>query len=552
MIDIGAPHRSVRDVEPMWRGRKTDSDGRVLGTRSLLVLSLACLVLTGAVVPVAAGVGSAAETPGSPPAATAGPVTLTEPTSARSDCAGGGSAPARTGQVDRDGRLPEPLRAIGVASAHASGYTGEGAVVGIVDWGFDIEGTEIEDSVSETVDLTGEREPTPIERSHGTAVAEVLTTVAPDADLVLISVEPSPESVRSALDRLDPATEPTGAVDADDIDLLVLPFGDERAGAPIDGTNELDWRVSRFVTQTDTPVFVAAGNTPDHSWSDTYDPGAEGYHTFASGKTWQPIGRTADLRFHWHAPDPNATSFTVELVALADGKPVSPDDPLLEKTIEFDDVPGQVDTLGITGDHDALAVRIRSESADSRARLALFGSRPLSFARTRTSILSPATAHESIAVGVATPEGEQVETSVAGPTIDGRRGLDLVAPARIETTTRGVFAGSSGSVPVVGGTAALVAAESDFGHGALERRLFETASPGPEQPNSELGYGVVNASRAVRSLSPVGRVLFLSDRLGTYRSPLRAVPYSGIVQPVEWGLSTLFRYGQSVDWSGAC
>jgi len=117
------------------------------------------------------------------------------------------------------------------------------------------------------------------------------------------------------------------------------------------------------------------------------------------------------------------------------------------------------------------------------------------------SIVAPATAESVLAVGASDyASGAPEPFGSRGPTADGRRGVDVVAPDGFRAASRpDGFVGSSAAAPYVAGVAALVldanpALDRDAVERVLEGSAIDVGEPGPDPA---AGHGRVDAAAAV-------------------------------------------------------
>jgi subtilisin family serine protease len=365
---------------------------------------------------------------------------------------------------------------VGAAVVHADGTTGDGVTVGVVDGGFRPSHPAVADQV------TAYRSFGTTEGSrHGTAVAAVVADTAPGADLHLAAIgsTTTPEEYRAAMEWLE-ASGVDVVVDAGSY------FGDTR-----------DRRVAAVAAETagSTTVVTSAGNYARRHWTgvSTVEDGWVGFeggdrrNTLAEGAS---ISGRVSLDLRWEGDAEYELALVRDLpagdltVARADDGPT-------------DDGRARLSTVVPGGRY---YVTVRTEEGSPTGRVDLFASHDLEHATPAGSLTVPATAEGVIAVGAV--QGDTAAPfSSQGPTIDGRRGVDLLAPDAV-AGFEDLDGGTSFAAPYVAGTVALThqaAAEAPVGDPA--RVVVETADDiGPAGPDAATGYGILNATAAVASV----------------------------------------------------
>ncbi|WP_255150007.1 S8 family serine peptidase [Halorarius halobius] len=375
-----------------------------------------------------------------------------------------------------------------LAPLHASGLTGEGvdvAVVGVT--GFDTDHPALAGRVA-TARAFADRE-TPANggrNDHGTAAASLVARTAPDADLYLATFDTAPEFQQAVAWAL-----------GQDVDVVVAPVA--FYGAPGDGSSAVS--AAAALAADNGALFVAsAGNLGRSHWSGTFSPGTDGRHQFPDGpRNYLLDGESRRLELWLSAPErPAPGNITLELHRVegtttrlvARSKPYSGDDLPNERIVARVDPAGTYYVV-VRGPTERAGTRIAVSSPTHRFQ----------FRERAGSIVAPATADAALAVGAYDPTDDRVEPfSSAGPTTDGRRGVDVVAPDRLRAAGEpGGLVGSSAAAPYAAGVAALaLEANPEQSPEALAATLQRTArDAGPEGPDPVAGHGLVAPQRAV-------------------------------------------------------
>jgi subtilisin family serine protease len=344
-----------------------------------------------------------------------------------------------------------------LASAwHQQGFTGKGVKVAIIDGGFT--GLTDRQAAGElpanvvTQDLCGGELASA--GRHGTAVAEIVHEMAPDAQLYLICVGTEVDFVNAV-----------GYAKSQGVSVVNQsmgwegPYRDDGSG-PI-GAAVADARASGILWVN------SAGNEAMTHWSGTYAPVGPPVHKWSPngdiGNTFVWPNDTAICGFlkwdEWPAAASDfdlvlALSGTNELIDASAGDQGGGQPPF-EALCMYQS----------TGQDLVVFWAVVGYRVVSSPRLDLVSwSPPLEYFVPAGSIASPATSPAAMAVGALCWQSRSLEPySSQGPTIDGRVKPDIVGHDSVSGGTYGgfsscpsAFAGTSASSPEVAGAAALV------------------------------------------------------------------------------------------------
>jgi len=169
----------------------------------------------------------------------------------------------------------EGLEAMNLDQWTAEGFTGNGVRVGVIDVQFggweDLLGIELPPADRTTYRAFNGSSVVASE-VHGTACAEIVHDIAPDADLYLAHVR-SLSGLYQALDWFV----------AEGVDLATMSLGWYGVG-PGDGTGETNDQIAAFVATADAPFFSSAGNERRSHWQGrSLDDNGDGWVAFSAG-----------------------------------------------------------------------------------------------------------------------------------------------------------------------------------------------------------------------------------------------------------------------------
>ena len=409
---------------------------------------------------------------------------------------------AQGGLVETEGALT-----IGAKKWHEAGVKGRGVKVAVLDGGFQgyqqLLNSDLPALANVKVRSFRSDENIEAETDHGTAIAEIIYDLAPDAELYLVNYSTELEFAQ-AVDWL--VSEGVRVVSHS-----VGKFAD-----PLNGSGDEDRKVDDAVSRG--VIWVnAAGNHANQHYSNVFtDKDGDGWNEWRFGSKLFPITvrpapqgvLNVNILVTWD--DWPASDIDYDLYLLdssgqnALSYSITPQD---GSQPPVENIKGRL-SCGSDPQSDGsctVYAAVRKYSKDRDARLTLWNlAYPYSenfpyYNNTEGSTLSPATARGAWAVGAirSTLFSDKLEPySSQGPTADGRVKPDFAAPAAVSTRAYGPggFAGTSAATPHVAGAAALVlsfnpALTVDEVRVFLEKRARPLGTPGK---NNQYGVGGVD------------------------------------------------------------
>jgi hypothetical protein len=346
--------------------------------------------------------------------------------------------------------VTEGASELGVEAWHQLGYGGKGVEVAVLDVGFagyeDLLGKELPDKVDYEKSGDG------VSTDHGTAVAEIVHDIAPDAKLVLYQFLTDQEFLSAVLD-----------LEGMDVDVVNASIGFDNVWHA-DDTSEFSQAVDRIVNAGAVWVGAAGNENPKYAIGALSDVDDDGYIEIdtPSGPMEGIVVNTndgaLDVSFRWTDPM-TASSNDLDLVAYNEdgsecGRSIEPQSG--KGTSPYEEIVAVCKSPTVT------VYPITTYSADlsnlEGFLYGVYGIDPVAWSYAQNLTL-PADAKGGISVGSCDAvDGTAPDYTSRGPTDDGRTKPDVCGPTAVSTATYGEsgFEGTSASSPHVAGLAALV------------------------------------------------------------------------------------------------
>ena len=341
----------------------------------------------------------------------------------------------------------ESLPVISADEWQGQGFTGKGIKIGVLDLGFDkyrdLLGEELPERVTARsfisgIDLDQTGEP------HGTAVAEVIFDIAPEAELFFAAYSTDVEQ-RLAVDWLVSQ------------DVNIISHSVRSIYGPMDGSGDEAKLVERTVANKVLWVNCAGNDAETHYWGVFLDENGDGFHEFRDGDqmmSFNPVGRVR-MALNWDAWDRGDQDFDLIVYDRNKNKIVSSEN---IQDGRGDDAAEFIEYAFSDDGPYYIAFFARRITRPGIFNFFIYEGETLEYITPEYSVSSPADSESSLSVGATYWSDDALESySSQGPTLDGRIKPDISAPTGVNSVTYGEpFFGTSASAPHVTAAAALV------------------------------------------------------------------------------------------------
>jgi hypothetical protein len=400
-------------------------------------------------------------------------------------------------------RTTEGVLPTGALLLQSAGWRGQNVKIAIIDLGFAGLSRALDSKVIkrevivDTQDYTGEG--LEVGTSHGTGVAEIVHSMAPQAWLYL----------KKVADEIDLSNAVDDAI-AQGVQIINYSVGVANANFG-DGTGIVAAIVDR--ARAHGILWVnAAGNHAQSHWMGPFsDRNFNNWLEFAPGREELLIKvdfpGSIQLYLTWDDWPRTAQDFDLFLYD-AQGRLVASSQ---NYQTGFEEPTEQIEYVAwAPGVYRARVLARRVFRTNIRLKIFNLSQQPIEPNVPAGSILTPADARGAFAVGAISvrswKDGPQEPFSSQGPTSDGRIKPDIAGPDGVSSFTLTYFSGTSASAPHVAGAAALLLSQhpgwtADQLESALEAQAVDLGEPGKDNiygaGRLDLSLGTIQARRTI-------------------------------------------------------
>ena len=376
------------------------------------------------------------------------------------------------------------LERLGVPAWHAQSWRGQGLKVAVLDTGFHGYQAHLGTTLPLTVQVCSFRFDRDLEAKssqHGILCAEVIHTLAPEAELLLANWEPEhPEQFLAAVRwaRRQGARILSCSI--------IMP-----SWSDCEGHGRIHEELARLIGPADALFFASAGNTAQRHWSGPFEGGGDGYHVWhdAAGAVHREnvIRPWGSERVSVELCCPSASLYEVTVCDAVTKRVVG-------RTHSIDGGGAASAVVAFTperGRDYQVRVRNLSNGRGGFHLVVLGGS--LRHTTPNGSIPFPGDGCEVIAVGAVDSAGRRLAYSSCGPK-GGAAKPDLVAAVPFPSRWRSrPFAGTSAAAPQASALAALLwSRHTDWNASQIRTTLQNSACPCSAASSPwETGHGLL-------------------------------------------------------------
>lgn len=391
--------------------------------------------------------------------------------------------PNRTGQ---GASSSEAVETTGAAAWHQAGFTGKGVKVGVLDLGFDdykrLLGKALPESVTVKSFVSGQ-DVDQSDEIHGTACAEIVHAMAPDAELYLAYYNGSETGLGRAVEWLVSQN------------VHIISHSANGLVGPMDGTGSQSRLVDEVASKGILWVNSSGNYATEHYGFTFNDEKGDGKHVFPDGDQamlYNPPSEDARIILNWDDWGRDSTEDYDLYLYDSSGKLVAA---------------SEESQQGEPGDRPVEAIRMSAPKQKSYyivivakqiTRPAVFNlfalDSKLGYYSAEYSLGTPGDARGALTVGAIAWRTSRLESfSSQGPTMDNRLKPEITAPDGVTTQSYRprAFNGTSASTPHVAGAAALVMSRFPDQKAADVAAFLASNSVdlGPSGPDAAYGRG---------------------------------------------------------------
>jgi subtilisin family serine protease len=400
----------------------------------------------------------------------------------------------RTGLQDAGSTQGEGVEIIGAPIWQQAGFSGSGIKIGVLDMGFNkyrsLLGDELPQQVTARSFIAGV-EIDDSSTEHGTAVAEIIHDIAPEAELVFAAYETDAEMGQAVEWLISQQVQ-------------IISHSAGSLYGPMDGSGYeaglVDDAFARGILWVNS-----SGNSGDTHYRAVFsDTDGDGFHEFRSGD--ERLDLIADERvtlvLNWDAWDIGDQDYDLYVF---DDQGVK-----IASSENFQGGRGDEAAEYITYAFPDSGPYYVAFYASNITRPAVFDfyvyNAEIEYYNQGDSITTPADAAGALTVGATYWRDDELEVySSRGPTRDGRLKPEISAPTGVSSAAYGeYFYGTSSSAPHVAGAAALVwQAQPQFTAAQVRDFLLSRAIDlGEAGPDNAYGYGRLSLGDPSIALQP--------------------------------------------------
>jgi len=335
---------------------------------------------------------------------------------------------------------------------------------------------------------------------HGTACAEIVHDMAPEADFYLVNFNTDVEQ-HNAVDWLI----------SQGVKIISYSIGWTNAGRG-DGTGPICEDVKKAADAGITWVSAAGNDAKDH-WEGTFnDPDEDRWHNFAGNEEilrwWVPAYNYVAAYLNWddwgtwNGLDYSGSgqNYDLYLFLRQGGAWILVDKSANLQTGAQWPIEGIGYYWSSVSTYWGIAIKKTDATRDCKLELFAVGNQdPIEYNVPEGSLTIPADSDRAVAVGATDWRDDSYHTySSRGPTIDGRTKPDFSAPSGVSTMSYGptAFLGTSASAPHVAGAFALLSGKTPYSleqiYAILQNRAVDL---GPAGKDNQFGYGRLNLKK---------------------------------------------------------